>query len=484
MNALLINFVAYYATQVRAQLTDLPPEVIEDLTDGLEADLMDAMQETQNEQPSTDLTLNDLIDRFGQPANYALELRTAAGFEPQDQTGGTTHTKKKRLSRRVADKAVAKGNQMLAVLTRQSWWPTVRDFLVTLRPVWWVWRGVLVFAAAMVIFGSDQRALLPRTFLTFVFWLALICLSVMLGRRAVAKNHKPFEYGALKVINPVLIILALPLTSAMWASHTVEYIEYTDGNYDEGYVNGFDDGLIKAGVVNPNDVLGLGSDTSFASLVADGKVVTNLFAYDQEGNPIPQVQLLDQDGMPVVVSRGQADIDFDSGQILIRAHNVDAYGRSVGNVFPATSWLVPQEPEYCTPEDAEVWRQIMNQEVNVDEGKLLSYEDEVLAQEVGSAALSLEPLTWGMSLTSTTLSNTDGCIMGMKLPAENFPDTIFPAERIAPLAGAAETESVDEDSGSEKPQGNNQDAAELEADKSGADLKNQDKSATEPDAKK
>lgn len=80
MNTLLINFVAYYATQVRAQLTDLSAEVIDDLTDGLEADLMDAMQETRGGEPTSDPTLNDLIERFGQPKSYAHELRTAAGF--------------------------------------------------------------------------------------------------------------------------------------------------------------------------------------------------------------------------------------------------------------------------------------------------------------------------------------------------------------------------------------------------------------------
>ena len=85
MNTLLVNFVAYYATQVRAQLTDLSAQVIDDLTDGLEADLMDTMQETRGGEPSGDLTLNGLIERFGQPKSYAHELRTAAGFEPQQE---------------------------------------------------------------------------------------------------------------------------------------------------------------------------------------------------------------------------------------------------------------------------------------------------------------------------------------------------------------------------------------------------------------
>lgn len=94
MNTLLINSIAYYATQVRAQLADLSPQIIEDLTDGLEADLMDAMQEQRNGEPSTDLTLNDLIDRFGQPNFYAHELWTAAGFEPQASNGGKTKPKR------------------------------------------------------------------------------------------------------------------------------------------------------------------------------------------------------------------------------------------------------------------------------------------------------------------------------------------------------------------------------------------------------
>ncbi|XBH21895.1 hypothetical protein V5R04_01315 [Jonesiaceae bacterium BS-20] len=89
-------------------------------------------------------------------------------------------------------------------------------------------------------------------------------------------------------------------------------------------------------------------------------MVTSLFAYDAEGSPLTQVQLVGQDGGPIVVLLGRADINFDSGQVWIRQAHADAYGRSVNNVFPATSWLVPEDPQYCTPEDEEMWVRIFS----------------------------------------------------------------------------------------------------------------------------
>jgi len=81
VNTVLVNYVSYFAAQVRGALADLSTEVVDDLTEGLEADLIDAMSEDPKAKSAEDLTLNDLIERFGKPTDYASELRGAAGLE-------------------------------------------------------------------------------------------------------------------------------------------------------------------------------------------------------------------------------------------------------------------------------------------------------------------------------------------------------------------------------------------------------------------
>ena len=61
--------VAEFMGQVRAHLLDLEPEELQDLTEGLGADLSDLVAERGR-------------GALGDPADYARELRSAAGLEP------------------------------------------------------------------------------------------------------------------------------------------------------------------------------------------------------------------------------------------------------------------------------------------------------------------------------------------------------------------------------------------------------------------
>ncbi len=70
--------VAAFVAAVRRALDDLTPDEIDDLTGGLEADLDDAL---------TDGGATSGIERFGSPADYAAELRSAAGLPPRAATG-------------------------------------------------------------------------------------------------------------------------------------------------------------------------------------------------------------------------------------------------------------------------------------------------------------------------------------------------------------------------------------------------------------
>ena len=62
-----------YVTAVRGWLGDLPPDEVEDLTGGMEADLSERAAESGER-------LGGLL---GEPQAYAAELRSAAGLPPR-----------------------------------------------------------------------------------------------------------------------------------------------------------------------------------------------------------------------------------------------------------------------------------------------------------------------------------------------------------------------------------------------------------------
>ena len=68
--------VAQYAEAARAALADLGPDQVDDLTDGLEANLADALADDGRARRGS------LFDEFGPPDVYAAELRAAAGLAP------------------------------------------------------------------------------------------------------------------------------------------------------------------------------------------------------------------------------------------------------------------------------------------------------------------------------------------------------------------------------------------------------------------
>ena len=70
MSVVVAPEVAQFVAAVRAELADLDPEVVEELTGGLEADLTDSLEAAPG-------------NGFGDPAAYAAELRSAAGLPPR-----------------------------------------------------------------------------------------------------------------------------------------------------------------------------------------------------------------------------------------------------------------------------------------------------------------------------------------------------------------------------------------------------------------
>lgn len=238
-----------FVAAVRARLSDLPVEEIDDLTDGLAADLVDRLGDG-----------NDL----GDAARYADELRQAAGLPERTEDANDTAPSPRRGLRERGSEFAVKWN---------AWWDAtgtragLRDFILSLRPVWWVARGVAVGAVIALVFGV--RSL--NTALVLIA-LAATILSVQWGRG----KWLPGAWAVwLRRIGSVVAILALLPLSANAL-----------GRLSYGYADVDSEATVSPG-------LSLGWDQ-----------VTNIFAYDCAGEPLGPVQLFTQDGRPLHTGDG------------------------------------------------------------------------------------------------------------------------------------------------------------------------------------
>lgn len=271
--------IADFARRVRAALSDLPAEEVDELTDGLEADLTESFAE-------------DLRRELPDPAAYADELRTAAGF-PRPEP----------LARRRLSPAAA-WTDLVSRVGGNPAGSAVLDFLEAVRPVWWVLRG-LVAAGWLIILSGRGGAPVPGTAGEWTLTVLLVVASVQWSR---ARSRGTWWRRALVGANLVAALAFFPLVGEV-VSQTVSWDEIDAADYSAG------------------------------SLVLDGEPVTNVFAYDAQGNPIQDVQLFDQDGDPLTVEAPQYSdcLDADcstSGALTSRALE---NGRVAWNVFPLRS---------------------------------------------------------------------------------------------------------------------------------------------------
>lgn len=255
--------VAEFARRVRAHLDDLPADDIDDLVDGLEADLMDQAA--------------DAGDTFALPdaEAYASELRSAAGLAP-------------RASGRGGSRLAARWDSVNRAWAQWSAHPVVdpvRQWLVSLRPVGWVLRGWLVFTVAGALLGTDGW--LEGYPVNTAGWLALaglIVVSVQWGRGL----WMPYRWMRR-------VVAAVTVVSIVAVPFVLVALERSISNQREYY--SFQ--LARESYQTPG-------------LAVDGERVRNIFAYDAEGNPIEGVQLFDHNGNPLQTvgwSDGEGGVD-------------------------------------------------------------------------------------------------------------------------------------------------------------------------------
>ena len=290
----LVNGVAAYVREVRAELADLPMDDVDDLTGGMDADLTELAAECGG----------DLAGRLGTPRLYAAELRAAAGL-PERATG--TGPRRGQLSRDVAH-----ARAWFTVLTEQH--PGLRSvaaFLVTLRPAWWVLRGYLAAWALWSLLGG-MRGLRPHGVIQLTMALVAIVLSVQLGRGWLRQwaARRPL----LVLANTTAVVVALIASTSGATSGEVNYSTET----------------------NPTPGVSL-----------NGQQVGNIYAYDSDGNRINGVRLFTQDGRPLNGDPGLVDVNGNPMGVVR-----DSSGAPLLNVYPRAlvgvdPWQVtdPAKPE-------------------------------------------------------------------------------------------------------------------------------------------
>lgn len=288
MNTNHQNTVGEFARSVRAQLSDLPALDVEELTEGLEADLAERLAEDGSD--------------LGDPVAYAAELRASAGLEAKAPLPAAVP-----LHRSLALKA----RETVEALRRHPSTASLIDFLTALRPVWWVLRGWIVFGLLIVLL-KQEWPFFPRSFFEFILWVALIAVSVQWGRgRWLGTGRIGTAFKATASVVAALLLLPLTVISFDSVNRAL-----SDQSYDY------------ASSVSPVQ----------EGVAVDGDNVSNVFAYDCSGKPLRNVQLFDQDGRKLSVNPfgdGYSSYyDQERGEEIFGMPNRFASKGEGWNVFP------------------------------------------------------------------------------------------------------------------------------------------------------
>jgi hypothetical protein len=284
--------VAAFVAEVRARLADLPPEERQELTDGLEADLSDLVGEAGPEA-------------LGDPDAYTRELRAAAGLDPVTvRVAGDGRPRGERVAG-LLDASHARWERAAGGLPGRPW-----EFVQTLRPVWWVARAWVAVELLDLWFGGSPYAYVPRI---EGFGLVLTVLAVV----ASAQVGRGRLWPGTRVRSSVgarVLLLGLNLFALVLGPVVLDELDART-SYATSYSEPVHQTLSGTGVRR-----------------LDGSFVENIYPYDAEGHPLTGVQLYDERGEPLLVTRDPGFLDT-SGRFVVRYpwRNGES---SVWNAFP------------------------------------------------------------------------------------------------------------------------------------------------------
>ena len=267
--------IVRFAAGVRAALADLPAEEVDDLTEGLEADLAESLAE-------------DLRRTLPDPVAYAAELRLAAGLPGR--------VPRPTVRNRLADVWRDEAARTRSAIADNPALASFVDFVLTLRPAWWIVRAWIATWLLAALFGEERGFAFEPVW--FVPLLGATIVSVQWGRGR-------WQFTGLRQIvvigNIVAAVALVPVLAA------------ADSNMGDTYYE--------------TDYADPGAPTA-EGLSMDGQPVTNIYAYDSAGNKLTGVQLFDVDGKPIVPLR-----DTDVTSILQTPATLET-GVEAYNVYP------------------------------------------------------------------------------------------------------------------------------------------------------
>lgn len=266
-----------YAALVRSALADLPADDVDELMQDVTANLTDVAQESNG----------GLLQRLGTPAEYAAELRSAAGLGLVSSEPVVTRP---RLTDRVHE------------LARRSLdrWPWLHD----LAPVWWVTRGLALGWLFCTAFLGARSVVVMLIAAAVSFWA---------GRAGDGWGRAP---RAVLVTANVIGILAL-VPAAIWLVDRAQ--PETSYTYAEAQP---------------------------AGLAMGGSLVANVYAFDATGARVDRVRLFDQDGNPLTVDSSAVEQDGSepwlSGPLTVFPHTGGVFaGWATAANDTATGWVPP-----------------------------------------------------------------------------------------------------------------------------------------------
>lgn len=461
MNMVLVNYVSYYATQVRGFLKGLSQDTVEELTGGLEADLIEAMNESDAQKKTEDYTLDDLIARFGSPKAYAHELCESAGVvlvELDDQPMEESSGKPKRRSLFGKAKNAIGGplGSVSRAITSTVSKPNVREILSDLKPVWWFLRAWLVYGAVVAVGSGSSQVPIPREFAYVLLLVVVFVISVWLGKRADRSHYTPKAQKWIVGLNVALLLL-LP---------TVLVGDHRDDYFNSGYQRGWAEGRDQAEQVSSNFAqYQAGSPQPNLNAISLSGA-SNLFAYDSNGEFIPDVRIVDQSGNAISAAIFPVKLNRSTQEIMLMNVREDEFGRSVENVFPASFTAVDLENDTCSQSDHKFWRDILMGFVSEQwDSEYLQDESPEPGQYVGETgrlqsggryadfkygANDRELYVGGKS----TLSGDSNCILGFKRSVLNSTEKpqIMTLPSLAPMPDPSEKAQAEGESAADDPQ--------------------------------
>ncbi|MDI6098399.1 hypothetical protein QLQ12_07260 [Actinoplanes sp. NEAU-A12] len=277
MNLTAQDEIAVYVEGVRQALAGLPAATRDELLEDLPEHLAEVLAEGGG----------SLYERLGPPDAYAAELSASAGVAAGPQPPGEQS--------RIAETAARHRARIAGLLHRADarvgpvlGYPRASEFLVLLRPAWWILRGYLaaMTVAFMLHDSSEPLGLLPRIdgdgFAAVILLALGILGSIWLGRRGVPARRWPRRF--LRLGTAFLVLFAVvgffEVDSAAQRDY-YDQVSYTDGGsrYDE---------------------------------------VRDVFVYDGQGRLLQGVQLYDQNGHPIQLGEASC-YDADGNWTQVRS---------------------------------------------------------------------------------------------------------------------------------------------------------------------